>query len=195
MNVKIATQILMVLLIILISWLFFYKYLKQTKINTKQDVPIKSDNLLNNSSSNFIDNVNYTSSDLNGNEYKIIAEKAEIDISNPDIMFLENVTAFVYINKSLDTVKITSNFGKYNTKNYDTIFSKNVIITYPDHKITGDYLDFSLLNNLGTMSVNVVYNGDKTRLIADRIEINISTKDTKIFMNNNNNKVLIEGIK
>ena len=117
MNVKIATQILMVLLIILISWLFFYKYLKQTKINTKQDVPIKSDNLLNNSSSNFIDNVNYTSSDLNGNEYKIIAEKAEIDISNPDIMFLENVTAFVYINKSLDTVKITSNFGKYNTKN------------------------------------------------------------------------------
>jgi hypothetical protein len=37
---------------------------------------------------------------------------------------------------------ITSNYGKYNTINYDTIFSKNVKIDYVDNIITGDYLDF-----------------------------------------------------
>ena len=40
---------------------------------------------------------------------------------------------------------ITSNYGKYNTINYDTIFSKNVKIDYVDNIITGDYLDFSMM--------------------------------------------------
>ena len=47
--------------------------------------------------------------------------------------------------KRFRQVKITSNFGKYNSKNYDTIFSENVIVIYPGHKITGEYLDFSFL--------------------------------------------------
>ena len=123
-----------------------------------------------------------------------MALQAELDINNQDVMFLENVTAYVFL-KDSSTVKITSDYGKYNSKNYDTIFSKNVIIIYPEHKITGDYLDFSFLNNLGTVSRNVVYAGDKTKLFADKIEINITTKDTKIFMNDNTKKVLIEGKK
>ena len=109
-------------------------------------------------------------------------------------MFLENIIAYIFLKES-ETIKITSDFGKYNSKNYDTIFSKNVIIIYPGHKITGEYLDFSFLNNLGTISTNVIYVGNKTRLIADRIEINITTKDTKIFMNDNIKKVLIESAK
>ena len=63
-------------------------------------------------------------------------------------MFLRDVVAFIFI-KDSDTVKITSNFGKYNSKNYDTIFSENVIVIYPRHKISGEYLDFSFLSNLG----------------------------------------------
>ena len=63
-------------------------------------------------------------------------------------MFLRDVVAFIFI-KDSDTVKITSNFGKYNSKNYDTIFSENVIVIYPGHKISGEYLDFSFLSNLG----------------------------------------------
>jgi len=97
--------------------------------------------------------------------------------------------------KDSDTVKITSNFGKYNSKNYDTIFSKNVIVVYPGHKITGEYLDFSFLKNLGIISTNVMYFGDKTNLFADKIEMNLSTKDTKIFMDDPSQKILIEGAK
>ena len=69
------------------------------------------------------------------------------------------------------------------------------MIIYPGHKITGEYLDFSFLNNLGTISTNVIYSGNKTKLLADRVEINIATKDTKIFMNDNTKKVLIKGTK
>ena len=55
--------------------------------------------------------------------------------------------------------------------------------------------DFSFLNNLGTFTTKVIYTGDKTNLFADKIEMNLTTKDTKIFMNDNRKKVLIEGTK
>ena len=51
----------------------------------------------------------------------------------------------------------------------------------------------TLLNDLGTMSRNVIYTGEKNILYADMVEMEISTKDTKIFMNDNIKKVLIIG--
>ena len=146
------------------------------------------------SNSTYINDINYVSTDVRGNKYQITAKLAEIKIENSELMYLSDVVAFVFI-KNKDTVKITSNFGKYNSKNYDTIFSENVIVIYPGHKITGEYLDFSFLSNLGTFTENVVYTGEKTNLFADKIEMNLTTKDTKIFMNDTGKKVLIEGTK
>jgi len=40
-----------------------------------------------------------------------------------------------------------------------------------------------------------MYFGDKTNLFADKIEMNLSTKDTKIFMDDPSQKILIEGAK
>ena len=74
-------------------------------------------------SSNIIENVNYNAKDNKGNEYIINAAKGEIDISNNDIIFLTDVVALIKL-KSSDNIKITSKFGKYNIKNYDTIFQK-----------------------------------------------------------------------
>ena len=51
------------------------------------------------------------------------------------------------------------------------------------------------LPKLGTFTENVVYTREKTNLFADKIEMNLVTKDTKIFMNDNGKKVLIEGTK
>ena len=184
----------MIILIIIISLLFYIKYFNKAFKGLKEN-PSKEKNIVNQSnSSTYIDNINYSSSDAKGNKYQISAEQAEIGIENSDIMFLKNVIAYVFI-KDSETVKITSNFGKYNSKNYDTIFSKNVIVIYPSHKITGEYLDFSLLNNLGTISTNVIYTGEEKNLFADRIEMNLTTKDTKIFMNDITKKVLVEGTK
>ena len=192
MNKKIATQVLMFFLIFLISLTVYFKYFKKNSKISIEDVLIKKIDTNKNTSANYIDDINYTSIDTKGNKYLITAKQGEIDMENPDVMFLENVIAYIYI-KDSDTMKVTSDFGKYNSKNYDTIFSKNVIVVYPGHKITGDYLDFSFLNNLGTISRNVIYTGDKINLFADKIEMNITTKDTKIFMHDSSEKVLIEG--
>ena len=194
MNKKTSLQVLLTFLIFLIFISFYLKYFNDDSEISKESLVEQKVAINQNSLSTYIDNIDYTSSDAKGNRYQITAEQSEIKIENPNVMLLKNVIAYIYI-KDSDTVKITSNFGKYNSKNYDTIFSKNVIVTYPGHKITGEYLDFSFFNNIGTMSTNVIYKGDKTNLFADKIEMNLTTKDTKIFMNNTNKKILIEGTK
>ena len=192
MNKKTGLQVLMVLVIILISFWFYLKYFTKSFEDVKEVQLIEKTNEAQNSDSTYINDINYTSIDVRGNKYQITAKLAEIKIDNSDVMFLTDVIAFVFM-KDKDTVKITSNFGKYNTINYDTIFSENVIVVYPGHKITGEYLDFSFLTDLGIFTTNVIYTGEKTNLFADKIEMNLTTKDTKIFMNNVGEKVLIEG--
>jgi|TARA_B110000483_G_scaffold5943_1_gene7078 LPS export ABC transporter protein LptC len=193
MSKKTALQALLVFIVFIIFLSFYLKYFnEEKKVLENKPTEEKVDNK--NSSSTYIDNIDYVSIDAKGNEYQVTAEFGEIKIENSDIMLLTNVIAYIYI-KDSDTVKITSNFGKYNSKNSDTNFSKNVIVVYPGHKITGEYLDFSFLNNLGIMSINVIYKGEKINLYADKLEMNLDTKDTKIFMNNSNKKVFIEGTK
>ena len=181
MNKKTGLQVVMVLFSILISLWFYLKYFTENFEDVGETRVIEKIDENQNSTSTYINDINYVSIDIRGNEYQITAKQAEIKIENSDLMFLTDVTAFVFI-KDKDTVKITSNFGKYNSKNYDTIFSENVIVIYPGHKITGEYLDFSFLTNLGIFTTNVIYTGEKTNLFADRIEMNLTTKDTKIFM-------------
>ena len=193
MNKKTAIQVLLIFFIFLILLLFYLKYFKNNQIISKNI--IKEDKKIitsQNDNSTYIDNINYISSDMKGNRYQVTAAQAEIKIENPDIMFLENAVGYIFI-KDSDTIMITSNFGTYNSKNYDTIFSENVIILYPGHKITGEYLNLSFLKNLGTISKDVIYKGEKTSLFADKVEINLTTKDTKIFMDDKNKKVLVKG--
>ena len=194
MNKKTGLQVVMVLIIILISLWFYLKYFTKNFEDVKETLAIEKVDENQNSTSTYINDINYVSTDVRGNKYQITAKLAEIKIENPDLMFLSDVVAFVFI-KDKDTVKITSNFGKYNTNNYDTIFSENVIVIYPGHKVTGEYLDFSFLTNLGVFTTNVIYTGEKTNLFADKMEMNLTTKDTKIFMNDAGKKVLIEGTK
>jgi lipopolysaccharide export system protein LptC len=194
MNKKTVIQILLIFLIFLITLSFYLKYFDDSPKLAKDKLVEKKVNNNPNTSSTYIDNIDYVSIDAKGNKYQITAKQAEIKVENSDVMFLRDVVAFIFI-KDSDTVKITSNFGKYNSKNYDTIFSKNVIVIYPGHKITGEYLDFSFLSNLGIFTTNVIYTGEKKNLFADKIEMNLTTKDTKIFMNDVNKKVLVEGTK
>ena len=194
MNKKTVIQILLISLIFLISLSFYLKYFNNSHIVLKDNTLEKKITTNQNDTSTYIDNIDYVSYDNEGNRYQITAEQSEIKIENANIMLLKNVVAYIFI-KNSDSIRISSNFGKYNSKNYDTIFSENVIVIYPGHKITGEYLDFSFLKNLGTISKDAVYTGERTNLFADRIEINLSTKDTKIFMNDTGEKVLIEGTK
>ena len=194
MNKKTGLQVVMVLIIILISLWFYLKYFTKNFEDAKETPVIEKIDENQNTTSTYINDINYVSSDAKGNKYQITAKQAEIKTENSDVMLLRDVVAYIFI-KDSDKIKITSNLSKYNTKNYDTIFSENVIVIYPGQKITGEYLDFSFLNNLGTFTTNVIYTGEKTNLFADKIEMNLITKDTKIFMIDSEKKVLIKGTK
>ena len=159
---------------------------KNIKLPAKEEIPEESV-----SSSNIMNNVTYSSLDLKGNEYIINAEQAEIDISNRDILYLTNVTAIIKLNNS-EEIEIFSDYGKYNSLNNDTIFSKNVIINYLYNKITSEYLDFSISRNTMIISKNVIYTNLENILRADVMEMDIKTKDTKIYMHENKKKVNIK---
>ena len=192
MNQKTLIQLIIILLIIVISISVYFNYFsKKTEDLKKNTKVVKIENKIG-KNSDYIENINYTS-EISGNKYQITAERARIEMDEPDLMFLENLVAYITI-KNSKMIKVTSDFGKYNSKNYDTIFSKNVVVTYPNHKILGEYLDFSYVNSIGIFSTNIIYEGNKTKMFADKIEIDLITNNTKIFMIDNSKKVLIESV-
>ena len=180
--------IIYIIIFFLIIFTFLYfKYSKEEKV-----VEIETENseeIISNS--NIIENVNYSSKDVRGNQYIIKAYKGEIDYVQSDIIFLTNVKAKIELTNS-NRIEISSNYGKYNSNNFDTIFSGDVIISYLENKITGDYLDFSMQRNSMTISRDVIFTNFENILKADVIEIDINTKDIKIFMHNKNSKVKIK---
>ena len=142
-------------------------------------------------SSNVIEDVSYSAKDTKGNEYFLKASEGTIDRSESNYIFLKSVSAIVNL-KDSKIIEISSDFGKYNIKNYDTIFSKNVIIKYLDNKISGDYLDFSWEKNFMIISRDVILENSENSLQADVIEVNIKTRDIKIFMYEENKKINIQ---
>ena len=142
-------------------------------------------------SSNIIKDVSYSAKDTKGNEYFLKAAEGTIDQNESNYIFLKSVKANINL-KNYRLIEISSDFGKYDINNYDTIFSKNVIITYLNNKIKGDYLDFSWDKNLMIISKNVILENNKSLLKADVIEMDIKSKDIKIFMYEENKKVNIK---
>ena len=180
--------IIFIIIFFLILLLFFYfKSLKNKK--TGKIEPEISNEI--SYESNIIKDVYYSSKDIKGNEYVIKASEGEIDYNNSNIIYLTNLEGFVKLTNSND-IKITSKYGKYNTVNFDTIFSKNVIIDYLDNNVLGEYLDFSIERNSMIMSRDIVYTNTNNILKADTIEINIETKDTKIYMFDDKKKINIK---
>ena len=196
MRKKNFLKIILIISLIIITWFVYSEYFKKHKKLLSKPVnsttEIEEGTVYN---SNIIKDINYTSKDLRGNEYILIAKEGEIDLNNSDIIFLTDVTAYIKLVKNSELIVITSNYGKYNTINYDTIFSKNVKIDYVDTIITGDYLDFSMIKSLLIISRDVVYKNLKNTMSADVIELDIVTKDTKIYMYNSNEQVNVTNIK
>ena len=73
--------------------------------------------------SNILKDVKYMTKDNDGNEYIIEALEGEIDFSNPNTIYLTKVNAFITF-KNSEQIVILSDYGKYNSDNFDTIFQK-----------------------------------------------------------------------
>ena len=185
MALKKRGKIAFIILIFITSLVLVYSNFFR-EIETVQIEPIREESEI--YSSNIIKNVKYTTKDAEGNTYTITASEGEIDYTNSNIIYLTNVSALIEL-VNLESISISSKYGKYNSKNFDTIFSKNVIINYLDNNIIGEYLDFSIDRNSMLISRKVVYTSLDNILKADAIEMNIKTKDIKIFMYEKQKKV------
>ena len=185
MKQKISVVVIFFVSIALVVF-FYIKNNKKSEFKIKQEEIHKIEER--SYSSNIIENVKYSSKDINNNEYIISAKEGEIDLKNSSVIFLKGVTATIILNDKND-IKISSNFGKYNINNFDTIFSENVIINYLQNEINGEYLDFSIQRNSMIISKNVIYKNSDNILKTDVIEVNLKTRDTKLFMYNKENKV------
>ena len=198
---KISIQLIL-LSIVFFSIFYVYKFYFKTKDNIKIDqsdiVQNKSSDDINNNKSNFdidnqnnlIKNLSYFSKDNLGNEYIIESKYSELNLDNVDIISMKNVNAKIIMVNS-KPIYITSNFAKYNNENYETTFTDNVLIVYLDNKIRCEKFYISIENNIANVTDNVIYENPKGKLIADTIEIDLITKNSKIFMIDKSKKVMV----
>tara|TARA_B100000780_G_scaffold158189_1_gene110639 strand:- start:1771 stop:2346 length:576 start_codon:yes stop_codon:yes gene_type:complete len=183
MNKKTIIQITLFLILSFIVLFFYYKYffLKKENINLiklNQNIEvIKTEN-------NLIKNLEYLSTDKNGNKYLITAEYGEISNTNNNIILMKNVNSQIDFIKR-ETVYLSSDFAKYNVLSLETNFNKNVILEYTEHKINSENIDLSFKENFAWVYNNIVYKGPTNQFFADRLEIDLLTKNSKVFMYDN----------
>ena len=189
MEKKTLIQLFLFSLFIFLSIFSYSKYFKKDSqkliINDSEKItPTKK------FESNLISDLRYFSVDDKGNKYEIKSKYGEMSLDNSDIILMTNVMATRDIYNS-EPIIITSGFAKYNIKNYDTKFEKNVLVKHIDNKVNAENLNLSFQNNLMSMYDNIIYQSPDTKLIADKLEIDLITKDSKIVMNNKKRKIKI----
>ncbi len=81
-----------------------------------------------------------------------------------------------------DKVYLTADTAKYNTLTLDTNFSQNVILKYTGHEINSKNIDLSFKKNYIWVYNDIVYISPTNELFADKLEIDLLTKNSKIFM-------------
>ena len=182
MKYKTIIQFVFGIFFIIIIFLFYDKYFSLNKElsitqNTNdnfKDFEVKS---------NLIQDIKYETIDSNGNKYSIYSKYGEVKINNPEIILMKNVFARVEIFEK-DTIYINSLSAKYNIINYETNFDNAVKLKYLDHTIFAENMDLSFQKNFAWLYTNVVYKGYDYELFADKIEIDLITKNSKIYKDN-----------
>ena len=189
---KIFIQFLLLITIFIIVFSTFFLYFNKKEKLEVSNLPItkEKESLIDDETGTLIKDISYSFADSSGNYYELFSEIGKVDISNADKIFMTNVVATIYLVDS-SPVKITSKYANYNKINHETSFFENVKVTHLIHKATSENLDISFNDNLASMYNNIVYNKPGTNLKADRLEIDLITKNSKIFMDNKTEKIKI----
>ena len=184
---------LLILIVIIVILIFFYKNSNQNK---KANISIKLNNqseIINSDNSNLIYNLKYVVEGDDGISYTITSEIGELSVEQPNLILMRRVLAVIRSDYG-KPLKITADNAIYNNINHDTQFYDNVLMTYQEQVINSDNFDLVFIKNLATIKNNVVYKDLNTKLFADKVEINILTKNSKIFMYDKQKKIKIISI-
>ena len=200
MNRKKLIQILLLFLIILFPVFSYFTYFQSSDLDNSvhnnknmiggedvDDIDLKKFKNKD-SQSNIIKNLKYITRDAQNNEYEIISKYGKISNENPDIILMTRVNAKIKMVSS-SSILVLADYAKYNSQTFETIFSENVILNYEDHKINSDNLNLSFEKNLATIYDNIVYTNLNNIILADKLEFDMLTKNSKIFMNEASNKI------
>ena len=192
MNRKLVAQIILFSLTVFLLSLFYYYYFEPNKkvVLINENPKATNDKLEPNQ--NIIKKIKYKSKDNEGNSYIIFSDYGVIDLDDPDSIFMTTVTALINLTNS-EEIKITSHFANFNNKSYETEFFENVTILRNIEKITSERLEFSLKKNIILISNDVIFNKPGFNLKADKVEIDLITKNSKILMNDKREKVIAVG--
>ena len=184
MRKEILIQILLTVLFFLILIFVYQKYFKEElDENTtlrKEENTKKGNNLI---------NITYESIDKEGRKYVITAETGKFKEKEPDLIFMTNVNAKVFL---LDgsVIYIDSLNAEYNTLSYDTKFYREVKSKFLEHDIFCKNLNIFFKENLIEAFNDLNYKNLDFIMFADKIEINLLTKNSKIYNFNENNVII-----
>ena len=193
---KILIQTFLFSIFSIILILTFYEYFYKID-NSQKKIEIESSskkNLIKNNLSNVLYDVSYEKFDEFGNNYKIKAESGELESMNSENIFLTNVEAKI-ISKKDEIIYITSANAHFNNQNFKTEFFNGVQMKYNDHILASNNLNLLFDENIIEFKNEVVYEYLNTKLYADTIIVDLITKESKIQMHNNNQKVKILSLK
>ena len=161
------------------------KEVKSENVNLKKKIKPNKPEI-----DNIVKDIEYLTTDKNGNKYKILATSGRTNSEDKNILNLDNVRGVITSNK-ISTVYIVSDFAEYNSSKLNSNFYQNVVINYEDKEITCDYFNVDMKTNFATAYNNVVVTDPKSIMKAGKIILNIETKDININPDNNKNKVKV----
>jgi len=137
---------------------------------------------------NIVKDIEYLTTDKNGNKYKILATSGRTNSEDKNILDLDNVRGII-TSTTRSAVHIISDFAEYNSSNLNSIFYQNVVVNYEDKEITCDYFDVDMKTNIAKAYNNVVVKDSNSKMKAGKIILNIETKVININPENNKKKV------
>ena len=152
--------------------------LKNNEINKKKIIENNSSEK-NNQIKNLTKEIEYITSNKNGDSFKIFAKYGETNIKDTNILDLKQVNGEIVSSKR-STIFLSSDLANYNYTNQNSKFYNNVKIKYDSIIITCDKLDLNMSDNIAVAYNNVILKDDKSTMKAQIITLDILTKDINI---------------
>ena len=195
MDKKNVFQYGLLILLFVVSFLFYYKYFfkddKKVELNQSENIIKKTPEVnQNDENKNIIENLKYVSEDILGNTYTVIAQSATLREDKINEVQLFEVNAEI-TRQDQEVIYIYSKTANYNKTNNNTVFRRSVNVKYGEQTIDSETLSFNFEDNLIEILDNVYYVNKNTKINADKVEIDLLNKKSKISMINKNNKVSI----
>ena len=193
MDKKTYIQIsLIISVLIIISCVYFF-YFKNAEKKIVKTVEQTDGQQVVKGSDDLITDMTYLSEDNKGNKYEIKSEYSVISPKASNLIIMDKVKAIIYLTNG-EKIFISSDKANYKETNNDTTFNGSVQMIYSEHVVNADSLDLSFENSLATLYNNVKYKSELSTLSADKVLIDFLNKNTKIEMNDANNKVLVRSL-